>query len=155
MNQSFKNLIDQLDPTLKTLLSSQPIDISAIPRTRKLAGVYIFYENEKPIYVGRTRNLRGRIKSHYNLTNPNMASFAFLMACKEYGREKAAYKKEGGRKELHSSPAFRKHLIEANKRIQSMTIRFVEIQDPNLQHIFEIYAAMALETTTYNTFDTH
>lgn len=154
MNQDFKSLIDQLEPTLQRLVSSKPIDISAIPRSPKLAGVYVFYEGNEPIYVGRTKNLRGRIKSHYNLTNPNMASFAFLIACESYGRKKAAYKKEGGRKDLHSNPAFREHLIGANERLKVMTVRFVEITDPKMQHIFEIFAAMALNTP-HNTFETH
>ncbi|MCB9991906.1 MAG: GIY-YIG nuclease family protein [Rhodospirillales bacterium] len=155
LDRNFKALIEQLQPTLNQLLGCSPLEVSKIPATPKLAGVYLFSENEVPIYVGRTRNLRGRIKSHYNMTNPNMGSFAFLMACKTYGRKKAAYKKEGSRKQLHADPDFRKHLEKANKRIKAMTVRFVEINDPVKQHLFELYAAMALGTTEFNQFDTH
>ena len=36
-----------------------------------------------------------------------------------------------------------------------MEVRVVEIMDPVLQAVFEIYAALTLGTTRYNRFDTH
>ena len=34
-------------------------------------------------------------------------------------------------------------------------VRAVEINDPNLRALFEIYAALVLDTTEYNSFETH
>jgi len=36
-----------------------------------------------------------------------------------------------------------------------MRIRMMEIDDPVTQTIFEVYAALKLNTTKYNDFDTH
>ena len=36
-----------------------------------------------------------------------------------------------------------------------MEVRCVEITDPQLRTVFEVYAAMALGTLEYNSFETH
>lgn len=36
-----------------------------------------------------------------------------------------------------------------------MDVRFVEISDPELPTVFEVYAAVALGTLEYNSFETH
>lgn len=149
MNQDFKDIVDQLEPTLLRLVSSKPIDISTITISSKLAGVYVFYEGEDPVYVGRTRNLRARVKGHRSITKNDAGSFAFFLARKWYGSEKVT----GGRKALYADPVFRKHLEKANERLKMMSVKFVEISDPRMQHVFEIYAAMALATD--NSFETH
>jgi hypothetical protein len=154
MYPAFKDLIDQLDPTLQKLVNSEPYDITRLPKSPRIPGVYVFYDESIPVYVGRTRNLKARMKSHFNLTNPNMASFAFLIACSTYGRIKASYKKEGSRKDLRANPDFNKHFISANNKLKTMIIRFIEIDDPKMQHLFEIYATMTLNTS-YNNFDTY
>ncbi len=153
MTKKFSSLIDQLPQLLDSL---QPIDWRAIPAKEKRAGVYVFYEKNKPIYVGRTKNLKQRIRSHYCKQSHNKSSFVFLMACDTFGRKKASYKKQDGRKELFKDPVFReKHYLKAHERLAKMKLRFVEIPDPKLQHLFEIYAAMVLGTEKYNSFDTH
>jgi len=36
-----------------------------------------------------------------------------------------------------------------------MKIRAVQIDDPIIQTLFEVYVALAFDTTEYNDFDTH
>jgi len=36
-----------------------------------------------------------------------------------------------------------------------MKVRVVEINDPNIRALFEIYAAMVLDTIEFNSFETH
>ena len=36
-----------------------------------------------------------------------------------------------------------------------MKVRVVEINDPNFRALFEIYAALVLNTTEFNSFDPH
>lgn len=50
---------------------------------------------------------------------------------------------------------FKKLFSEAKSRVSRMTVKFIEIDDPIIQTIFELYAALALETLEYNDFDTH
>lgn len=76
------------------------------------------------------------------------------MAFETYGRKKASYKKEGSRKHLHADAIFKEHFISANKRLNGMTMKFIEITDPKMQHMFELYAAMKFNTP-YNSFETY
>ena len=51
-------------------------------------GVYVFYENGKPIYVGRANNIRKRIQWHTRESSGSeSASFAFNLAKKEYANK--------------------------------------------------------------------
>lgn len=154
MKKDFERLLDQLEPNLSLLIKTAPLTPEQIKNSKNRAGVYVFYERNTPVYVGRTKNLKRRFLSHHNTKNPNMGSFVFLMACETYGRKTASYKKEGSRKGLRKDSEFMSHFLDANSRLKKMTIKFVDIPDPRMQHIFEIYAAMCLETP-YNSFNTH
>jgi excinuclease UvrABC nuclease subunit len=44
-------------------------------------GVYVFYEDNKPIYVGRSNRMRKRIKEHFAISSTHhSATFAFKLA---------------------------------------------------------------------------
>ena len=51
--------------------------------------------------------------------------------------------------------AFDVALTKAKAVVRAMKVRVVEIQCPNEQAIFEIYAHIALGHTRYNDFDNH
>ena len=46
-------------------------------------GIYVFYENGKPIYVGRTKRMKKRISEHGSPSPTKSATFAYLLAKKE------------------------------------------------------------------------
>ena len=75
MDALFKNLYEEF-------IKSVPLTRNDLPGYR---GVYAFYENGKPIYVGRANNIRRRIQGH---TRPSSgsesASFAFNLAKRDY-----------------------------------------------------------------------
>jgi|SRR3972149_3436111 len=120
-----------------------------------IAGIYVFLENDRPIYVGRSNNIRQRIDLHCrNSSDANSASFAFNLA-KEHYETKFGSTKGTSRKELSLNPAFDALFDNAKERVSRMKIRIVEIGDPITQTIFEVYAALKLKTTKYNDFDTH
>ena len=50
---------------------------------------------------------------------------------------------------------FSKLYLTAKARVAKMPVRVIEINDPIVQTIFEVYAVMHLDTTEYNDFDTH
>ena len=63
MNTEFQGIINWMDPLLEKLLASplRTLDqLNEIPNQ----GVYAFYKYDKPIYVGRSNNMRNRIKGH-------------------------------------------------------------------------------------------
>lgn len=148
----FNDIINQMPILFEKLESLEPIDRKDARKLPK-EGVYVFYEGSKPIYVGRSRNIANRVLTHSRQSSGhNSASFAFLLA-KEKARE-TNINISVRRKELESEPAFTEIYSQEKVRIGRMKIRAVEIEDPETQAIFEIYASKMLRTK-YNDFATH
>lgn len=66
--KKFKNLVDQINDELESLpkIKAEDIVIDDIPKT---AGIYVWYEKDVPVYVGKASGsggLRARIKQHLN-----------------------------------------------------------------------------------------
>lgn len=116
-------------------------------------GVYIFYENDKVLYVGRSNRLKARLQEHGRLSSTrNSASFAFNLAKEKMrAKEIPAY---GTSKELEQAPGFDEAFFEVKNRVAQMKIRVIQIDDQVTQALFEIYAALALNAP-YNDFSTH
>lgn len=153
MNGEFKELIDMLpffmDKLVNTVLMPW-IDLGELPKK----GIYVFYENNQPIYVGRTNRMRDRIKQHGRPSSThNSAPFAFNLA------KRAALEKginiDKPRNLLENDPNFMKLFLEAKNRVSRMSVRVIEIDNQITQTIFEVYASIALRTTEYNSFDNH
>ncbi len=117
-------------------------------------GVYMFYENNEPVYVGKTDNLKRRLTEHGRAASKhNDANFAFKIAKLEWKIANANEKKIT-RNLLQEHPEFIKIFIIAKSRVSNMEIKFVEIQDPYEQYLFEFYAALHFKTK-YNDFRNH
>lgn len=152
MNDDFKRMVDQLPVLFERLVTSSIIpwnDLGKIPRK----GIYVFYENGYPIYVGRTNRMKERIKEHGRRSSTqNSAPFAFNLA------KKAAAEKgintNNSRVELERDSTFAELFSQAKERVSRMSIHVIEISDPIMQTIFEVYASMELKTE-FNDFDTH
>jgi hypothetical protein len=117
-------------------------------------GVYLLSE-EHLIYVGQTRNLRRRLRQHGGRSSPeNQASLAFNIA-----RRKAADYPSINihltRRALEIDLVFAELFREARARVARMQVRYVEIDDPELRTVFEVYAAVAFGTSEHNSFETH
>lgn len=59
------------------------------------------------------------------------------------------------RAELEKDPTFASLFSEAKERVSRMGVRGIEIDNPFIQTLFEVYTTIALKTTEYNVFDTH
>ena len=67
MDDTFKTLIDGLHNKYQDLISMSPVTIDTTPNNCPVGGVYLFSENGKPLYAGRTkRNIKTRLKGHVN-----------------------------------------------------------------------------------------
>ena len=127
MNQRFRKLVEDLEPTFQALVQKRPVISAALPRDLPKRGVYLFSEAEKHLYVGRTDNLRRRIQDHCREgSNHNKATFAFRIARRETNRTQASYRTSGSRGELETDPVFGPAFGRAKARIRSMDLRFVE-----------------------------
>ena len=153
VDASFQDLVDQLPGLLDQLVRSPArpwSDLGLLPNK----GIYVFCEDDKPIYVGRTNRMRARLRQHAQPSSTHYsATFAFILA-----REAAAERGialSGTRGELERDPAFSALFTESKQRVSRMRVRAIGIDDPIMQTVFEVYAAMVLKTSRYNDFDTH
>jgi uncharacterized protein (UPF0297 family) len=136
-------------------MAMKPVKVSNLPRSIPKAGVYLFSEGGKHLYVGRSNRLRARIRRHCGDGIAwRGAAFAFRLARETTGKLKASYRTDGSRPHLMTDPAFVKAFRDAKQRIRNMKIRCVEEADPCRQALLEIYVALALKAP-YNDFNTH
>jgi predicted GIY-YIG superfamily endonuclease len=156
MDAKFLSHVESLKPQLDRLLGMQPVTPLTMPKDMPKRGVYLLSEDDKPLYVGRSNNIKQRIKRHsLPGASHNKATFAFRLARIETGNLKATYKKdEGSRDALMKDAKFVAEFDKAKVQIRKMNLRFVEETDPVRQALLEIYVAITLETP-HNDFDNH
>lgn len=111
---SLKEKISELSKSLNSLLSLPKKDFPKSLRLSKKPGVYIIYEGEKPIYVGRAKNLSQRIKD--NLLQGNVIAHTLRRKLTaEMAKEKGTSPGEVNENEITS-------FIQANLRFQSVEV---------------------------------
>lgn len=155
MHPRFAAVADSLHGSYERLIASAPMTAAHRWPREKVRGVYLFSEAERPLYVGRTNDFKGRYGRHCRPgATHRMAAFAFRLAREATGNLKATYKVEGGRKALAAEPVFAEAFRDAKARIRAMDFRWVEEPDPVRQCLLEVYVAVVLQTP-YNDFDNH
>jgi hypothetical protein len=151
--KTWEQLIQQM-PILFEDFISQPLRLPGNKGILPKMGIYVFYEDGKPIYTGRTRNIHRRLGEHCRPSSGHTsATFAFLIAKGE--AEKLGINTKLTRNDLVLNPEFNELYLKAKQRVSKMSVRVIEITDPIAQTVFEVYASLALGTSEYNDFDTH
>ena len=140
---------DEYLPKLKQMMPTKRADLKGAELPK--AGIYVFYKDEIPLYVGRTGSLKARLKQHgCKNSNHFSASFALILA------KKLALANgvncNSNRKDLAADAEFK--FKEAKEAVSLMQFRYVEITDSIAQTLFEVYAALELNTP-HNSFDPH
>jgi len=138
MNPTFASHVEEVPKLFALLKESVPFVEKRLIAQGKRAGIYAFFENDAPQYVGRTRNLQQRIRGHIS-ANHYTATFAFKMARRKL-RLPATYNKLGARAQLQNDPIFRPEFLRQIERVKAMQVHFVEIVDPIYQYLVELYA---------------
>jgi hypothetical protein len=157
----YGSVVARLPDLLEELLAAPAARVSEHPPIPEAPGIYLFSqldgiggEEEKAIYVGQTRKLRSRLKNHTRLgSSHNQATFAFLLARGD--AETAGVNTKRFREVLEQDEEFIAHFDGAKARVAKMLVRFIRLDGPIERSLFEIYAAMALDTLVYNSFETH
>jgi hypothetical protein len=151
--ERFDAVVRQLPGLLERLQACPAIkrqDLTGVPQR----GVYVFYEGGKPIYVGRSRRMRARLREHGQPSSDrNSATFA-LMIAQEEAAGRGTDCKSVKKADLVQDARFKPLFAAAKERVARMKVQVVEIEDPVEQTLFEVYAALALGTP-YNDFKTH
>ena len=147
--KKFEEIADNLQKYLEILLEElNNSGFNDIKSIENINGLYVFYENNIAVYVGRTnRNrMKQRIKEHSAAySNKNSATFAFKIA-KEIKRQP----------ELKDIDAKDPDFLLAKERVSKMQVKHIVVNDPIIQTILEPYLAFKLKTMEkYNDFMTH
>lgn len=155
MHDRFRAFTDALHPKFEALMGMEPAK-GILPGNVRGSGIYLFSENGRHLYVGRTRNVRTRYGQHSRPSSKhNTAPFAFKLAREETGITAADYRAGGrGRVALSAEAEFSAAFARAITRIRNMDFRFVAEPDPTRQCLLEVYVSV-VHSTPYNDFDTH
>lgn len=155
MHESFREYVEALHPSYERLLQVAPVKIKDLPRDAPGQCIYLFSEGSRHLYVGRTKNLRQRLRQHsIPGSQHNQAVFAFRLARESTGSLVAAYTASGSRAALCAQDELGSAFTLAKERVRNMDVRYVEEKDSLRQALLEIYVSVVLKTPC-NDFDTH
>ena len=149
--QDFICAIRTIEPAFRQLRDMDPFRIDQYPSPvpPRLAGVYSLSEADRPLYVGRTRNLRNRLSAHRS-SSVRRATLAVKMA-RLHSHLPANYKRNRSAVYLHKHDLrFRAEFDKARERISALQVRYVREHDDVRQALLEIYAAIQLDTVAIN-----
>lgn len=153
MNAKFEKIINTFPALMEKLNKSSFItkrDLKDAPDQ----GIYVFYEDGTPIYVGRSRRLKTRLREHSQQSSGHTsATFAFNLAKKRAKELGIEINKR--RKDLQDDHDFSPIYKETKDRVSKMPIKAIGIEDPITQTLFEVYASLELRTTEQNEWRTH
>lgn len=114
----------------------------------EFSGCYTLLEAQRPVYVGISRGVLGRVRQHMLGRSHFDASLAYLIAQRRRPTK-------GKRSANMENGDFRAAFDEAQAYLRGLNVAAVRIDNPLELHVFEAYAAMALGTSEWNTFRTH
>jgi hypothetical protein len=81
MNPMFSEITEGLEPLFKQLLNMLPVQAGSLRKIMPIRGIYLFSEDGKHLYVGRSNNIKRRIGRHSRSgATYRMAAFVFHLA---------------------------------------------------------------------------
>lgn len=110
-------------------------------------GCYVLIDQDMPIYVGISQTVIQRLLQHVKGKTHNAASLAYRMAADEVPHKNT-------RNVAMTTGAFQDAFTKSKNYLRSLSVAFVEIENPVELYLFELYCAMELDTR-WNTFKTH
>lgn len=112
------------------------------------SGCYVLIDRKRPIYTGIARGVFRRLTQHVKGKTHLDASLAYSMAKSRYGRQMT-------RSGHMADRVFQGLFNEEKAHVATMKVAYVEIQNPLELYVFEVFCAMALDTSRWNSFRTH
>jgi hypothetical protein len=122
--------------------------LARVGQSADFPGCYAFLDAGKPVYVGISRGVVKRLIQHLNYDSHYSASLVYRMASEEFPHEMK-------RDQAMKDDQFRAVFFAVQSRLREMTVAFIQIDNDLELYLFEVYAAMKLDTGTWNTFRTH
>lgn len=125
----------------ETLSSHEAERLGRLPKSR---ACYVFFEGERPLYVGISRNLRERVKQHLSVYR-SQANLCARFAASELGLSVGQAVK---------SDQFEEQFRLARLRLLKCKLSWIEVDDAMTLYLIEPFVAMKLDTKEFNRFDT-
>ena len=120
-------------------------------KDRHVKGLYIWFHDGKPFYVGISGKIAKRLHQHINNQSHYSASMAYKIANLVYGFVFDEEHDDGGKQTR--AKFSKKHIAEIQKWMKEQEVAYIEIDDNDELALFEIFCAMKLDTAL-NSFQT-
>jgi hypothetical protein len=152
MNQAFEQRVGRVQGLFDSLDrgETRPLLGSSFPDS---PAVYVFFENETAVHVGRTNKLRRRVQGHGSRSHYS-ATFAFKETRRLTDNVRASYRKIGSRAALMEDAHFCGEFERQRERLKKFGIKYLVVDDPIDQYLLELYAALEYKTSLTE-FDNH
>lgn len=134
--------------TLVGFKSASREALKKVERTTDFPGCYVLLDNDRQVYVGISRSVVKRLVQHLNYESHFTASLVYKMASEDFPHEMK-------RDQAMKDDQFREVFLTAQGRLREMSVAYVEIGNDLELYLFEVMAAMHLDTDVWNTFRTH
>ncbi len=122
--------------------------LGELGRERDFVGCYVLMDKGKPVYVGISRTVIQRLLQHVKGRTHYDASLAYRIACKKHPHS-------ASRSDAMEDPSFAEAFEQAKAYLGALSVAFIPIEDDVELHLFEVYCAMELDTSEWNSFRTH
>lgn len=116
--------------------------------TSDFSGCYVLIDQGRPIYVGISRTVFARLRQHVMGKSHFDASLAYRIAT-----QRAPHSMTRG--QAMQDQGFQTAFANAKSYLRSLQVATIDISNPVELYVFEVCAAMELQTSTWNTFRTH
>ena len=117
-------------------------------RGNDFSGCYVLSADSSPWYVGISRSVFKRLRDHVTGGTHYNATLAYRMA---KGDEAHGLTRD----KAMATADFLNRFTAKRQELRGFHAAYVEIPNPVELYLFEVYAAMTLKTTRWNTFRTH
>lgn len=135
------------EPALKKAIehTASLKETDAARKNKEFAGVYVMVSGKRPFYVGISRNMIFRLRTHVRTLEHHTASLLFNLV-----RDQTNHL---GRREELDFTTIEARGVQTWLRGQKVAI--LPLACPVERYAFELYASMKLMTGKWNTFETH
>jgi hypothetical protein len=111
-------------------------------------GCYVLIEAGNPLYVGISRSVFSRLRQHVMGNTHYDASLAYRMAATDRPHTKT-------RGDAMQDPEFAAAFQSHRAFLRTLQVAAIDVPNSVELYLFEVYAAMAFDCSTWNTFRTH
>jgi predicted GIY-YIG superfamily endonuclease len=112
------------------------------------SGCYVLIQGREPVYAGISRRVLHRLRAHIRGKSHYQATLAYRMASAETDLDLT-------RDEQMQDKRFLSRFSRKKQQMKQWRVAWVAIENPVELHLFEVYCAMELKTSKWNTFKTH